>query len=59
MVDAVIESGKTAGFLEGKPAEYSTTGGDVAAAVAYLHGQSPRGWTHELTITPAGDRWVP
>ncbi len=59
VVDAVIESGKTAGFLEGKPAEYSTTGEDVAAAVAYLHGQSSRGWTHELMITPAGDRWVP
>ena len=59
VVDAVIESDKTAGFLEGKPAAASTTGEDVAAAVGYLHGQSPRGWTHELTITPAGDRWVP
>jgi NADP-dependent 3-hydroxy acid dehydrogenase YdfG len=59
VVDAVIESVKTAAALEGKPAAYSTTGEDVAAAVAYLHGQSPRGWTHELTITPAGDRWVP
>jgi NAD(P)-dependent dehydrogenase (short-subunit alcohol dehydrogenase family) len=32
---------------------------DVAAAVAYLTGQSPRGWTHELVVTPAGDTWVP
>ncbi len=32
---------------------------DVARAVAYLAAQSPRGWTHELQITPAGDRWVP
>lgn len=32
---------------------------DVAAAVAYLAGQSPRAWTHELVITPAGDTWVP
>lgn len=59
VVDAVIESEKSAAFLEGKPEAYSTTGGDVAAAVAYLHGQSPRGWTHELVITPALDRWVP
>jgi NADP-dependent 3-hydroxy acid dehydrogenase YdfG len=59
VVDAVIDSAKTAAVTAGKPAEYSTTGDDVAAAIAYLHGQSPRGWTHELTITPAGDRWVP
>ena len=59
VVDAIIESGKTAALLEGKPAAASTSGEDVAAAIAYLHGQSPRGWTHDLTITPAGDRWVP
>ena len=32
---------------------------DVAAAVAYLASQTPRGWTHELVITPSGDTWVP
>jgi hypothetical protein len=31
----------------------------VAAAVAYLASQTPRGWTHELVITPSGDTWVP
>lgn len=31
---------------------------DVAAAVAYLAGQSPRGWTHELVITPPLDSWT-
>ena len=50
---------KTAAMLEGKPATHSTSGEDVAEAVAFLAGQSSRGWTHELTITPAGDRWVP
>jgi NADP-dependent 3-hydroxy acid dehydrogenase YdfG len=59
IVDATIESEKTASWLEGKPAEASTSEEDVAAAVAYLAGQSPRAWTHELQITPAGDRWVP
>ena len=59
VVDAVIESEKTAAMLEGKLATHSTSGEDVAEAVAFLAGQSPRGWTHELTITPAGDRWVP
>ena len=32
---------------------------DVAAAVAYLHSQSPRGWTHEMTLTPAREPWTP
>ncbi len=45
--------------MEGRAPEDSLTAEDVAAAVAYLAGQSPRGWTHELVITPAGDTWVP
>lgn len=59
VVDAVIESDKTRGFLEGKPADYAAGEEDVAAAVAYLAAQSPRAWTHELVLTPAGDTWVP
>lgn len=59
VVDAAIESEKTAGRLAGKPPELSTTEEDVARAVAYLASQSPRGWTHELQLTPRGDRWVP
>src|SRR5581483_6235422 len=53
IVDATIESGKTASMLAGRPALQSATEDDVAAAVAYLASQSPRGWTHELQITPA------
>jgi NAD(P)-dependent dehydrogenase (short-subunit alcohol dehydrogenase family) len=59
IVDATIESAKTQAGLEGRPPEASTTEADVAAAVRYLAGQSPRGWTHELQITPRLDRWVP
>ena len=59
IVDATIESEKTSGYLEGKPKELSASEEDVAEAVAYLAGQSPRGWTHELQLTPRGDRWVP
>lgn len=59
VVDAVIESEKTRGLLEGKPADYAAGEADVVAAVAYLAGQSPRAWTHELVLTPAGDTWVP
>ena len=32
---------------------------EIARAVEYLAGQSARGLTHELTLTPAGDRWLP
>jgi hypothetical protein len=32
---------------------------DVAHAVRFLATQSPRGLTHELVITAAGDRWLP
>jgi 3-oxoacyl-[acyl-carrier protein] reductase len=59
IVDATIESAKTAGVLEGKPREASASEQDVVAAIRYLEAQSPRGWTHELQITPRLDRWVP
>ena len=59
IVDAMIASEKTAAMLEGREADETTTEQDVAAAVRYLAGQSPRAWTHELQITPRLDRWVP
>ena len=59
VVDATIESEKTPAHLAGKPEELSTTEEDVARAVDYLASQSPRGWTHELRLTPRGDSWVP
>lgn len=59
IVDGTIESDKTASWLEGKPPEASISELDVVAAVRYLESQSPRGWTHELQITPRLDRWVP
>jgi NADP-dependent 3-hydroxy acid dehydrogenase YdfG len=58
IVDATIESEKTAGRLQGLPEE-STSEEDVVRAIAYLESQSPRAWTHELQITPRLDRWVP
>ena len=59
IVDATIESDRTRPFLEGRPKEASATEEDVAQAVACLAAQSARAWTHELQITPSGDRWVP
>jgi NAD(P)-dependent dehydrogenase (short-subunit alcohol dehydrogenase family) len=59
IVDATIASAKTAGSLEGRPEDATTSEADVVAAIRYLPGQSPRAWTHELQITPRLDRWVP
>jgi NAD(P)-dependent dehydrogenase (short-subunit alcohol dehydrogenase family) len=58
-VDATIESPKTAAFTEGQPQESLAEMGQVADAVWFLVGQSPRALTHELVVTPAGERWVP
>lgn len=57
VADGIIQTERNP--MEGRPAEDSLAPADVAAAVAYLASQSPRGWTHELVITPAGDTWVP
>ncbi len=59
IVDAVIESDKTAAWLEDEPPEKSASMEEVTKAVKYLHEQSPRGWTHELQLTPSLERWVP
>jgi NAD(P)-dependent dehydrogenase (short-subunit alcohol dehydrogenase family) len=59
IVDAVIESEKTKHWLEDEPPERSASMEDVARAITYLHEQTPRGWTHELQLTPALERWVP
>lgn len=59
IIDALIESEKTAHWLEDEPPERSASMEEVARAIRYLHGQSPRGWTHELQLTPALERWIP
>jgi NAD(P)-dependent dehydrogenase (short-subunit alcohol dehydrogenase family) len=59
IVDAVIESEKTAAWMQGQPAERFASMEEVARAIAYLHSQSPRAWTHELQLTPALETWVP
>ena len=59
VVDATIESPKTAAMTADTPRLALARQEDVAEAVAFLAAQSPRGITHELVVTPAGDRWVP
>lgn len=59
MVDATIESPKTAAFTRGMPRAALADMAQVATAVSFLVTQQPRSFTHELVVTPAGERWVP
>jgi NADP-dependent 3-hydroxy acid dehydrogenase YdfG len=58
-VDATIESPKTAAFTQGQPRDGLADMAQVADAVRFLVEQGSRSYTHELTVTPAGERWVP
>jgi hypothetical protein len=58
-VDATIESPKTEAFTRGVEQDALADMGEVARAVSYLVEQGPRALTHELVVTPAGERWVP
>jgi NAD(P)-dependent dehydrogenase (short-subunit alcohol dehydrogenase family) len=57
IIDATIESPKTADT--DAPREALADQADIARAVEYLATQTARGLTHELVLTPAGDRWLP
>jgi NAD(P)-dependent dehydrogenase (short-subunit alcohol dehydrogenase family) len=59
IVDGIIESPKTLPMTAGMPADALVRQEDVAHAVRFLAGQSPRGLTHELVLTASGDRWLP
>ena len=59
IVDATIESPKTADFTRDTPREALADMKLVAEAVDYLASQGSRAYTHELVLTPSGDTWVP
>jgi 3-oxoacyl-[acyl-carrier protein] reductase len=59
VVDATIASPKTASYTRDQPEVALADQALIAEAVAYLAAQQPRAYTHELVLTPAGDRWVP
>jgi hypothetical protein len=59
IVDGIVESPKTARMTEGMSPEALVRLEDVVEAVRYLASQSARGVSHELVLTPSGDRWVP
>jgi NADP-dependent 3-hydroxy acid dehydrogenase YdfG len=58
-VDATIESPRTEAFTRDQPKDALADMGEVAEAVAYLVEQGRRAYTHQLTVTPAGERWIP
>ncbi len=59
VVDATIASPKTAERTRDVPPDALADQGEIARAVAYLAGQERSALTHELVVTPVGDRWVP
>jgi len=59
IVDATIESPKTAAFTEGMAPNALADQRLIAEAAEFLADQEERAYTHELMLTPAGDRWVP
>jgi NADP-dependent 3-hydroxy acid dehydrogenase YdfG len=59
VVDATIKSPKTLAFTADQPSEALADMTEVAKAVEFLVEQGARSYTHELVVTPAGERWVP
>jgi len=59
VVDATIESPKTAAFTADAGPDELADQDQIAHAVRLLAEQGSRALTHELVVTPAGDRWVP
>jgi NADP-dependent 3-hydroxy acid dehydrogenase YdfG len=59
IVDGIIASPKTANMTSAMTTDALVGQQDVSKAVHFLATQSPRGMTHELVITPVGDRWLP
>ena len=59
IVDATIESPKTAERVASAPRDSLGDMALIAEAVQFLAEQEPRAYTHELMVTPAGETWVP
>jgi NAD(P)-dependent dehydrogenase (short-subunit alcohol dehydrogenase family) len=59
IVDATIDSPGTADYTDGRAPQSLAKMDEIAAAVEYLAAQGPRGYSHELILTPAGENWTP
>lgn len=59
IADGTIRSPKTSQMARDLPLDALLDQDQIAHAVGYLAEQTPRALTHELTLTPGGDRWTP
>jgi len=59
IVDGTIGSPKTERMTRDMAPDAVADQGEVARAAVDLAQQSPQALSHELMVTPAGDRWVP
>ena len=59
IADGTIKSSRTSAMTAGTPAEALLDQDELAAAMVFLAAQTPRGYTHELVMTPSGDTWTP
>ena len=57
IADGIIQTERAP--MTGRPLEQSLSADDVATAIEFLASQGPRGWTHEMALTPAGEQWIP
>ena len=59
VVDATIDAPKTAAMIEGKAANSGRRPGADRPGRRVPRGADAARHTHELVVTPAGDRWLP
>ena len=56
-IEGGIDSGKSQGYVARVGVEKTLPQDEIARAVAYLHEQDARAWTHELSLKPAATDW--
>ena len=57
IIDGVIDTPMTRGFLPGKPDDYFLQADAIAGSAAHLVQQPPNAWTFELDIRPFAESW--
>ncbi len=57
-IDGAIASERSAAWTAKNGADRAIPQAEIARACAYLHGQEPNAWTHELVLRPPGTDWT-
>ena len=52
-VEGQLDTPRSAGYIARNGLEKTVPCGEVARAIAFLHRQDPRAWSHELSVRPA------